>query len=528
MTDEDQPEDLSFSSTNFSTLDQAQCSTPANIEAAAKLVDYDDTSSSSSSSDNLNFFALDRDETDANYELWREEELWLLKLEKKDCTPVQETPISSASDSSAPVLESEEPQDGPCVVKDPQSFIFEASLQASILKRLDEGVTFYEHVCKVGQNINDGDLWTYAIESRSVLDMFCNLFKIDKPPLPGLDEVDSLLSNLKKRSLDDNLQQDRNKIDQAKSQVKKLKTVLTDVFSTESLLRKNLCPTNIPLEPNYNYKQNAYEPYRANLIVFQPRKDEKCLPLWLIQRIHEDAESILSIGKYFSWGLKVYYKSTAAAKDIFNNLISNERIKQEKIYIGRPSRGGEKDVWKDLNFVARIKTATPDLERDWFVNGTFDKDAFLEFFFKANQSLVKEDWELDKLGEASAVTSIYFKVALRTFDALKPFTRSKPLTLVVYKNNLSERVLGVYNLIACYGCLNHGHYIYDCKNISRCSNCLFFIHKGKPCKKVNICPHCEKQMTQKDSHSPFTYACEAYMNKGLQLQKKVKEYNGGY
>lgn len=528
MNDEDQPVDLSSSSTFDPRLDQARCSTPTNLVTVAKIVDYDETSSSSSSLDQSDYYVLSKEEQDTNYELWREEELWLLQLENKNCTPLQDEHTHSRPESAMATNDTSSQQDGPQVVNDPQSLIFEASLQASILKRLDEAVAFYEHTCKVGQTINDCDLWTYAIDSRYKLDTLCDALKLDKPLLPGLDEIDALLAKFKEHPLEERVQNNPNKVEQAKRQIKKLKTVLTDVFSDESVLRKNLCPPNVTVEPNFDYKSNSYEPYRANQIVFQPRKGENHLPIWLIQLIHQDADSIMSIGKYFTLGLKVYYKSTAIAKDVFERFIANERIKQEKIYVGRPSRGGEKDEWKDLNFTVRIKTATPDFERDWFVNGEFDKNAFLEFFFEMNKSLVKEDWLWDKRGEATAVISLYFKVALRTFDAIKTFPRNNPLTLVVYKNGLSERVLGVYNLIACFGCLNHGHFIYDCKNVSRCSTCLFFIHKNKPCKKYDICPHCEKKIGEKDKHLPLTYACVAYEEKGLLLQRKVKDYNGGY
>ena len=219
-------------------------------------------------------------------------------------------------------------------------------------------------------------------------------------------------------------------------------------------------------------------------------------------------------------------------------MVNNPNFIKEKIYVGRPSRGGNESTWEDIQFTARIKVITSDFKKAWYIEArddksgsvklTLNKEAFLDFFFEKNDFLTKEDWIFQRIKDSSSISTIYFEVALRTFDALKRYDSRDALTLKIIDGMPGERVLGVYSLILCFACLEHGHFYYDCTKPSRCIICNSFSHGNLPCKKTSTCPHCLRTFPPEAGHSPKDYTCPAYQEKGYKLQKLTKNYKGGY
>lgn len=498
-----------------------------------KLVEYE--SSSSSESDEGGVLVSEED-FDGEYALWQEDENWLLNFEelcksqgsKGVTTDPSTLPVDQGS-SMSPQNDTPVNQEPPSMEEPNNSFTFNSTMQTKILKGVLNIVSYVENVLERAQKAENDDLWVYMIETRCFIENLCIVLKIDKATFTDLDGIIDLLDKLKKKSMEERLKENKEKVSEAKEKIQKLKEVLMDVNSVHSLLREHQSPTKkVDLSPDFSSNDLHYLPYRANTVVIQPGKGTVSVPDWLVATVREANNEITEIKPYFESGIQVYFKSTSAAKQLYETLLNAERVKDERIYVGRPSRGGTENEWRDLDFMARIKVSARNFKKDWFTGEEFNEVDFLKYFFEKNTCLIKSDWIYNRKSPATGIISLYFNVALRTFDAMKKFSSKDPLDLVVYKDGGKEKALGVYNLILCLGCFKHGHLIFDCNDPKNCATCLFPKHGNSKCISHPKCPHCDQLYTEVDRHSPSQYQCRAYQQKGFMLQKIVKSYKGGY
>lgn len=488
---------------------------------------------SDDSSDSDTCLLVEQSTADEEQHLWEDEE-WVRNLHLDDSGLTLNIEESGEQISSTPVTSpnKQTPAETPNPLVQPKIISSEATKKALVLDYLAKIIAQMEEFGKEIQANNIDDLWAYSIENRCNIEALCEAIKVDKADFTDLDNIISLFEKLKRRSNKEKLTENKKLIPDAKQQVSKLKEVLIDIYSPTSLLKKHqITQINKPVS-TLNAEDSSYEPYRANSIVIQPKFGSPLLPIWVTDYVKGLKDQIIATDSYFDTGLRVYFKSIEAAKDNFNKMISNEKLTKEDIYIGRPSRGGNDKKWEDLQFEARIKVITSDFTAAWYTkednNPTLRKEDFLKFFFESNNFLTKSDWVYLKTKDSTSISTIYFVVALRTFDALKKYDSRNSLFLSIIPNKPKERVLGVYHPILCFACLKHGHYYYDCKNPSRCPLCSSIPHSDSPCKKSNTCPHCLRTYPPELKHSPSDYNCPAYQEKGYQLQKAVKTYKGGY
>lgn len=516
------------------TRDTSVTNNPPETQKKKKGVEQESSSSSSSENSLLN----DQDLADEEQQLW-EDESWLSDILEADDSGVRilvpknnETPYTSTPLPTKPDEETTDLQ-----MRD-NIFTDDKVKQAAVLNHIEKVII---HVEEVGKRALEGgmeDLWAYSIENRANIDALNEMLKIKKVEFTNLDGIIALFEKLKTKSIEEKLEENKKRIPEAKQQVMKLKEVLIDIHSDSSLLKLHQAKQIAKKVPERLPQEVTYEPYRANMIVLQPNFGQASLPSWVEIDVNGLTNQLICADTYFGSGLKLDFKSIEAARSNFLRFTKDERYIKDKIYIGRPSRSGKEETWEDLQFMARIKVLTVDFKRAWYkeeldpetnVNiKTLDKEKFLSFFFEKNSFLTKQDWVFSRVKDSTSITTIYFEVALRTFDALKKYDAKNTLTLKIINNAPNERVLGVYSLVLCHSCLEHGHYYYDCKHPTRCIKCSSIAHGNTPCKKTSTCPHCLRTYPPEAKHSPTDYTCPAYQEKGYKLQKQVKSYRGGY
>lgn len=499
-----------------------------------KNADQESLSTSSSESSILNNSELVEEEQ----QLW-EDESWLNGLLEAEDSGIRifEPNNSASTLTSSPKTARRDDVTTKSLLQE-NAFIGDSSKQAAVFSLIGKVIS---HVEVVGERALKGgmdDLWAYSIENRANIEALCEMLKVKKVEFTNLEGIIALLENLKMKSIEEKLEENKKRIPEAKQQIAKLKEVLIDIRSDSSLLRKHQLKQISKKVPEKSSQEVMYEPYRANLIVLQPNFGQSALPGWVEAHVNGLSNQLICADTYFGSGLKLYFKSVEAARINFHKMIDDERYNKDKVYVGRPSRGGKEEVWEDLQFMARVKVLTADFKRAWYRDevdvGTkeskkvLDKEKFLEFFFKKNDFLTRQDWIFSRVKDSTSISTIYFEVALRTFDALKKYDSRNALTLKVMNEAPNERVLGVYSLVLCHSCLEHGHYYYDCKQPTRCVKCSSLTHGDSMCKKSSICPHCLRTYPPEAKHSPTDYTCPAYQEKGYKLQKLVKCYKGGY
>lgn len=470
--------------------------------------------------------------------LWQDES-WISNLQITDDSGIRifEPRGSTSPSTSSPKAKETNPS---ALLSQSQEGLFneKTTKQAAILNYIEKVVI---HMDKVGERALEGkldDLWAFSIENRATMDALCNALKVRKASFTNLEGIIALYEKLKEKSIEEKLEENKKKIPEARAQVMKLKEVLVDIHSDSSLLKNHRLEEASKCVPERLPSDTSYEPYRANSIIIQPKFGESELPVWVVEYINNLNSQIICADSYFETGLRIYFKSIEAAKSNFLKMCNNERFIKEKIYLGRPSRGGKENKWEDLQFMARVKVITADFKKAWYQDEydpttkenkkVLKKAEFLEFFFRKNNFLTKQDWIYSRTKDSSSISTIYFEVALRTFDALKKYDSRNVLTLKIFEDAPGERVLGVYSLVLCHSCLEHGHYFYDCKKPTRCIKCSSIEHGNTLCKKSDTCPHCLRTYPPEANHSATDYTCPAYQEKGYKLQKAVKNYLGGY
>lgn len=491
-----------------------------------------------SSSDSESSPLINQDTVDEEQQLW-EDESWLSALQLEDDSGVRIYEPNTEQHPSSPSMKAPTTNDDEIDIS-PQTGIFSVDMtkQTVILNYLEKIVIHMEEVGKRALEGGVDDLWAYSIENRANIDALCEIFKVGKVKIVNLEGIIAMFEKLKKKSINEKLEENKKHIPEAKKQVEKLKEVLIDLQSDSSLLKSYQQKQITRKVPERSPQKVEYEPYRANSIVIQPNFGEQALPGWMDSYIDKLKNQLIGADTYFESGLRLYFKSIEAAKENFHKMVNNERFIKEKIYVGRPSRGGKEETWEDLQFMARIKVLTVDFMNAWYEDKldpatnknkkVLNEEKFLKFFFEQNNFLTKQDWSYSRVKDSTSITTIYFEVALRTYDALKKYDSRNALTLKVIKDAPGERVLGVYSLVLCHSCLEHGHYYYDCKDQTRCIKCASLAHGNDSCKRTSTCPHCLRTYPPEAKHSATDYTCPAYQEKGYKLQKIVKNYKGGY